>query len=110
MAEQAPKEITGLPYGENQVANEVASMAPLAAAEPPPPMAPPVDIVGLAQGSQRPLEPETAEYTGMDLAFSDEYPPTWEEESPELATMINAFKQEATPELMEMIVRTVAGE
>lgn len=113
MAEQTPELITGLPYGENQEANDIAQAQPLAAAEQMPPTPsltpPPSTLVGLEQGSKRPEEDELTEYTGpAERIFDDERELSLAERRPDVAQAFALFEQDPSPELLSYIGRLLS--
>lgn len=108
MAEQAPMPITGLDYGENQEANDIAAMAPLAAAD---------EVPAFSLPSQRPYEAETEgspfgsgtnelPLTAADGQYDDE---VTSYEDTLLDTLMRTFQTSPSPELATMIRRHLNG-
>jgi len=99
--EQAPMDVTGLPYGENQEVNDVAASAPLAAAPPAPKATP------LTAPTQRPDEPITSGIP-MGPGANSLSTPSQRPDDPVAAQIRLAYQAAPTPELRAMVNRLEA--
>ena len=98
---QAPSDVTGLPYGENQEVNDVAASAPLAAA-PDVPKATPLNAP-----TERPTEPVTR---GVPMGKGANHLETVDQQRDDTvaATIRLAYQASPTPELRAMVNRLEA--